>query len=313
MTFNPDPFEPAPWLKNAHFQTVFASLFMKVPVPPYRREIIDLPDGDIIAADWVDGNRDAPVFVLIHGMEGDSHSLYARLLMNECDRRGWTGVVLHMRSCGVLNRKAQFYHAGWYHDVKYFMDEVIPERIGGRALYLAGVSLGGSQVAHYLANANPPQNLRSAVLISAPLDLRGSADFMKTGMNRLYIYKFRRTLLKKYRAKAELIASPVFERKLSAAKNFWDLDNGATAPMHGFADAAEYYDKMSGKNALPQIKHPTLYLASKDDPFIPEDSMPLEIGETPSVLSEHGGHVGFVDRDGSSWMVRTVFQYFEQS
>ena len=286
---------------------------MSVPLPKYRREIIKLPDSDIIAADWVDGAGNAPVCVLIHGMEGDSGSRYARLLMNECERRGWTGVVLHMRSCGILNRKPQFYHAGWYQDVKYFMDKLIPECTGGRELYLVGVSLGGSQVAHYLANGNPPQNLKSAALISAPLDLRGSADFMKNGINRLYIYKFRRSLLKKYRAKAELIANPVFERKLSRAKNFWDLDNYATAPMHGFADAAEYYEKMSGKNALPHIKLPTLYLASKDDPFIPEDSMPLEIGDTPSVLSEHGGHVGFVDRDGSSWMVRTVFQYFEQS
>jgi len=312
MIFSPKPFKPASWLPNGHFQTVYASLFMKVPRPEYRREIIDLPDGDIIAADWVDGETEAPVVVLIHGMEGDSESRYARLLMNKCQRLGWTGVVLHMRSCGgLLNRKPQFYHAGFYQDILHFMDEIMPKRIGSRRLYVTGVSLGGSQLTHYLSHASPPENLKAACLISAPMDLRGSADFMKSGINRLYIYKFTRSLLKKYRAKAELIANPEFEQNLSKARNFWDLDDGATAPMHGFKGAEEYYQKMSAKNRMHEIKLPTLYLASKDDPFIPVESMPAAIGDLPSILTDRGGHVGFVNGGGRSWMVSTVFDFFK--
>jgi len=308
------PFQPAFWLPNGHAQTIFASMLMPAKRPNYRREILDLPDGDIIAADWIDGSPENPLLVLVHGMEGDSGSRYARLIMNQCVILGWRGVVLHMRSCGgVINRLRNFYHAGFYKDIQYFLDEELPSRGIAGNIFLAGISLGGSQVAHYLAKGQAQQNVTAALLISAPLDLRASADFMLTGMNRLYVLKFRNSLLKKYHLKAELIQDPHLAEQLAAARTFWDLDNSATAPLHGFKDASHYYAEMSAKNTLQDITVPTLYLASKDDPFIPEESMPNSIGgqgNVQSLLTEWGGHVGFVDHYGKSWMVPTIFRYF---
>ena len=312
--FAPPLFEPATWLPNGHFQTLYASLVMAAPTPDYRREIIDLPDGDLVAADWVDGNPENPLFVMVHGMEGDSESRYARLLMDQCSHLNWSGVVLHMRSCGgLINKLKNFYHAGFYQDLEYFLDELLPGRHVDRAVYLAGVSLGGSQVVHYLAKGNPEGRVQAAALISTPLDLKASADFMKAGFNRLYIMKFRRSLVKKYHAKADLIRNEVMVKNLSRARNFWDLDNAATAPLHGFRDAAHYYREMSALTILPDISIPTLYLAAKDDPFIPEASMPKNQhrnGLLKTVLTDSGGHVGFVDRQGRSWMAPTVFEYF---
>ncbi len=307
-------FKPAVWLPNGHVQTIYASALMSVPIPVYRRELIELPDGDVVAADWVDGDSEQPLLVLVHGMEGDSRSRYARLIMNQCKQLGWRGVVLHMRSCGgVINRLRQFYHAGFYQDIEYFLDVVLPDRGIEGDTYLAGISLGGSQVTHYLAKGQAGKNITAAALVSAPMDLQASADFMVAGLNRLYVLKFRNSLLKKYHLKANLIKDPGLAEKLATAKTFWDLDNYATAPLHGFQNASQYYKKMSAKNALQDITVPTLYLASKDDPFIPEDSMPNMddgLGHVRSLLTDRGGHVGFVDHRGRSWMVSTIFRYF---
>lgn len=312
--FQPKDFEPASWLPNGHFQTVFAALLMPVPMPPYKREILDLPDGDIVAADWLDGDTSKPLFVLIHGMEGDSQSRYARLLMNECLARGWRGVVLHMRSCGgVMNRLRNYYHAGFYQDIEYFLDELLPARGLEGTTFVAGVSLGGSQVVHYLAKGRARENVKAAVIISSPMDLGASADFMSKGLSRYYVMKFQRSLLAKYYLKEALINDPELGRKLALAKNFWDLDNAATAPLHGFRDAEHYYAEMSAKTCLKDIQVPALYLASKDDPFVPEKSMPTSkhpTGMLQSILTEKGGHVGFVNHYGKSWMVPTVFKYF---
>jgi len=287
---------------------------MPAPMPDYRREIIDLPDGDIIAADWVAGEPEKPLFVLVHGMEGDSESRYARLLMNQCSSMGWSGVVLHMRSCGgLMNKLRNFYHAGFYQDIQYFLDDLLPTRKIVGNIYLAGVSLGGSQVAHYLAKGNPKGHITAAAMISTPVDLKASADFMKTGMNRLYIIKFRRSLLKKYHVKAALIQNDEMVEQLSRSRNFWDLDNAATAPLHGFRDAEHYYEAMSAVNVLKDISIPTLYLASRDDPFVPEWSMPKGEGKAgllESHLTDFGGHVGFVDNYGKSWLAPTVLKYF---
>ncbi|NQV29800.1 MAG: alpha/beta fold hydrolase [Candidatus Marinimicrobia bacterium] len=312
--FQPKDFKPANWLPNGHFQTVFASLLMPVAIPPYKREILDLPDGDIVAADWVDGNIDKPLLVLIHGMEGGSESRYARLLMNECISRGWTGVVLHMRSCGgLMNRLRNYYHAGFYQDIEYFLDQLLPARGWEGTTYLAGISLGGSQVVHYLAKGQARERVKSAVIISAPMDLGASADFMSKGLSRHYVMKFQKSLLAKYYMKEDLINDSELGQKLAEAKNFWDLDNAATAPLHGFRDAKHYYGEMSAKKCLKDIQVPALYLASKDDPFVPEHSMPKGIHETgmlQSILTEQGGHVGFVNHYGKSWMAPTVFEYF---
>jgi len=307
-------FQPAAWLPNAHFQTVFASLVMPVPLPEYRREIIELPDGDIIAADWIDGAEGAPLLVLVHGMEGDSSSNYARLFMNACRDQGWSGVVLHMRSCGgLINRKKTFYHAGYYTDIMFFLNWHLVERSHYDRIYLVGISLGGSQIAHYLGKAVPTLALRAAAMVSAPLDLRASADFMQTGFNRLYVLKFRSSLLKKYHQKANLIQDEQMVARLAVARSFWELDEVATAPLHGFRDASEYYEQMSAKNCLQDIVVPTLYLASRDDPFIPAASQPptgTKIGEVTAYLTTHGGHVGFVNHYGNSWMVPAVMGYF---
>ena len=311
--FTPTDFVPASWLPNGHYQTIFASLLMPVALPVYRREIVELPDGDIVAADWIDGEPGKPLAVLVHGMEGDSESRYARLLMNEVQSLGWSGVVLHMRSCGgLINRRRNFYHAGFYQDIQYFIDELLSQSHKYKTIYLAGISLGGSQVAHYLAKGKPEGRVKAAAMISSPVDLRASADFMRGGLNRLYILKFRRSLLKKYILKANLIQDPSLAKNLAAAKNFWDLDNSATAPIHGFRDAAHYYKEMSSKNTLQDITIPTLYMASKDDPFIPEHSMPnggTQVGAIRSLLTERGGHVGFVNQWGESWMTPTDFNY----
>ncbi|MEA3286377.1 MAG: alpha/beta fold hydrolase [Candidatus Marinimicrobia bacterium] len=312
--FYPAKYEPAVWLPNPHFQTIYASLLMFAPLPAYRREIIDLPDHDVIAADWLDGEEGQPLFILVHGMEGSSESNYARLLMNACHKLGWNGVVLHMRSCGgLLNRRRNFYHAGFYQDIEYFIDELLPRRGISDEQYLAGISLGGSQVAHYLAKGQARKHVKAAAMISTPLDLKASADYMQTGFNRLYVLKFRNSLLKKVQAKADIIGSQDLAGDLAAARSFWDLDNAATAPLHGFRDAAHYYQEMSAIKCLHDIAIPSLYLASRDDPFIPEESMPNGAAQSDmvqSVLTDQGGHVGFVDRSGKSWMVSTVFEYF---
>ena len=120
------------WLPGGHLQTIFP-VARKAPLPAYRRERWDTPDGDFIELDWVDPAGPAsaapmriappqpavpqadpaplsvplviPLFILFHGLEGSSRSHYARSLMQAAAARGWRGVVPHFRGCsGTPNR-----------------------------------------------------------------------------------------------------------------------------------------------------------------------------------------------------------------
>ena len=91
-----------------------------------------------------------------------------------------------------------------------------------------------------------------------------------------------------------------------AARSFRDFDDAATAPIHGFAGAADYYDRSSSRRYLPRIRVPTLLLHAADDPFLPATAFPrAEVAANPclsAVVTRGGGHVGFIS--GPPWKPR---------
>jgi predicted alpha/beta-fold hydrolase len=83
------------------------------------------------------------------------------------------------------------------------------------------------------------------------------------------------------------------------AKTLRAFDNAFTAPLHGFADAADYYARSSALRFLAGIRRPTLLLSAADDPFLPAfvlDEVADAVRGNASILTEfhpRGGHVGF--------------------
>ena len=72
------------WLPGGHLQTIVPAKFMRLPAVQYRRERWDTHDSDFIDVDFAAPeplSDDAPVLVLFHGLEGSSHSHYARSTM----------------------------------------------------------------------------------------------------------------------------------------------------------------------------------------------------------------------------------------
>ncbi|NOR35361.1 MAG: alpha/beta hydrolase, partial [Woeseiaceae bacterium] len=91
-------FRPVGWLKHRHLQTIFSSLpWAWRERAPLRREILDLPDGDSTAVDWVSAGdalpRSAPLLVVLHGLEGSAESSYARMMMQAALERQWRPCV----------------------------------------------------------------------------------------------------------------------------------------------------------------------------------------------------------------------------
>ena len=90
-------------------------------------------------------------------------------------------------------------------------------------------------------------------------------------------------------------------------KTFKTFDDRYTAPIHGFKNAEDYWQKSSSNQFIPQIKLPTLIINAKNDPFLPKECFPVaESGYNKNVtlkIPESGGHVGFIkfNRDGLYW------------
>ncbi len=314
------PYRAPNWLAGGHAQTIWP-YFVARPDVQYRRERVSTPDGDFWDFDWFDaprGNAIAPLVVLFHGLEGGSGSHYARTLMTALAAIGWRGVIPHFRGCsGELNTKPRAYHSGDHEEVDAMLC-AIRARIGSDVpIYAVGVSLGGSALLNWLGRAGRDATtaITAAISVSAPLDLTAAGIEIGRGLNRIYAWHFLDTLKPKGRAMARRFPGLLDETRLRHVRTMYDFDDVVTAPLHGFTGTADYWRRASSKPWLPHVAVPTLILNARNDPFIPDSSLPGPADVSRNVVLEQpaeGGHAGFLE--GSfpgrhTWLPRRLLQF----
>jgi predicted alpha/beta-fold hydrolase len=289
---------PPRWLVGQHLQTIWPVILPR-PRVVYRRERWELPDGDFLDLDWLDGPPEAPLVVLFHGLEGSARSHYARSLMAALRDHHWRGVVVHFRGCsGEANRLARAYFAGDSAEVDYVLGRLRASN-GEGALHAVGVSLGGNALLKWLGEQGTAASavISRAVAVSAPLDLNACGDALERGFNRVYTAHFLVTLKAKARARLRHHPELCDPRRLAAANTIRAYDDVVTAPLHGYRDADDYWRRCSSKPFLKTVQVPTLVLNARNDPFMPAHVLPgahQASGAVTLEFPEQGGHVGFI-------------------
>jgi len=288
------------WLPGGNAQTIWPALCSRrPPAAIWRRERWDTPDGDFVDVDFVDAaDGQAPMLVLLHGLEGSSQSHSSLAFAHWAEHAGWRVALPHWRGCsGELNRAPRAYHSGDFHEVAWLLARL--RALSAAPLHVAGVSLGGNALLRWAAEAgdSAPALVQALASISAPLDLAAGGHAIDRGVNRLiYARMFLRTM--KAKALAKLAQHPgLFDReRMLAARTLYEFDNVFTAPLHGFRDTDDYWARASAKPHLARIRVPTLALNARNDPFVPAASLPQRAAVGPWVTlwqPAHGGHVGF--------------------
>jgi uncharacterized protein len=307
---------PAPlWLPSGHLQTIYPAVAIGKPDVAYRRERFDTADGDFVDVDFVDGQPGQPFVVLFHGLEGSSGSHYARALMAALAARGWSGAVPHFRGCsGEANRAPRFYHSGDAGEIDWIVRR-LRARATGR-FYAAGVSLGGNALLRWLGESQQQAGIvDAACAVSAPLDLARGGESLSSGFNMLYTRMFLRSLKPKSLAKLEQYPGLFDRERLLAARDLYEFDNVVTAPLHGYRDTDDYWDRASAKHVLGDITVPTLVLNARNDPFLPGIHLPKRASRSVTLeYPERGGHVGFAVGalpGRLDWLPRRLLHFFE--
>ena len=289
-------FRAAWWLPGPHLQTLWPVLFRRRGRPALERERFELPDGDFLDLDW---NRatspDTPIVLLLHGLEGSSASPYAWGFLAEFERRGWPAALMHFRGCsGEPNRKVRSYHSGETGDLARVID-LLGDRFPGRAMFAAGVSLGGNVLLKWLGELGSRAPLTAAAAVSVPLDLGQCADRIERGFSKVYRRHLVGELHRKIRSKfGSWKESPVDLAALPRWRTFREFDENVTAPLHGFDGAEDYYRKSSSGPFVARIRTPTLIVQAKNDPFLPGAVAPRLSRTVRLERPDGGGHVGFV-------------------
>ena len=307
------------WLPGGDMQTIYTTIMSNPPAVEYRRERLELDDGDFLDLDWVDGRSEAPVIVLFHGLEGNSASAYARELMAAAKVLGWNGVVAHFRGCSETdNRLPRAYFAGDSAEIERILKHVASFYPNNQR-YAVGVSLGGNALLKWLGERGEEANqyVNRAAGISAPLDLTATGNSLDSGFNRMvYTAHFLSTLKAKALRKAALYPELLDAEAINNATTFREFDTLVTARLHGYRDAADYWEKVSSKPWLKFIQIPTLVLNAKNDPFLPASALPTIAEVSDAVTLENpdtGGHVAFPGSAFSGhgdWLAQRILSFF---
>jgi predicted alpha/beta-fold hydrolase len=303
----PGAFVPHPLARNPHLQTL-VPFFRPMPELSLDIERIELADGDFVDLGWCENGRaqgallQQPLAVLLHGLTGGFESKYARGLARRLLASGWRVVILKFRGAGAEpNRLPRYYHHGDTEDLRQVL-ALLRGREPGTQLFAIGWSLGANVLLKYLGEEGDKTPVSAAVAVCAPFELQPCAERLRTGFSRVYQRHLMGELQRMIRRKHEIVPLPIDLAKVAAAKDFFDFDNAATALLHGFRDAYDYYERSSSGRYLRGVARPVLAIHAQDDPFMVPEVVPAPQALAPSVtieLCEFGGHVGFFGADGN--------------
>lgn len=272
-------------------------------MPHFTRERWATPDGDFVDVDHLvpapDAARPAREhLVLFHGLEGTSSSAYAQAFGSVALHEGWDYSVPHFRGCsGELNLAPRAYHSGDFEEIGWILQRL--RQAAGKPLLVVGISLGGNALLRWAqeAGASAAATVRALAAVSSPVDLAAAGHAIDQGFNRaVYSRMFLATMKPKALAKWQQHPGLFDRDKLAAARTLYEFDNVFTAPLHGFRDTPDYWQRASAKPHLARVQVAALVLNARNDPFVPAAHLPQAgaVGRHVTLWQPaHGGHVGF--------------------
>jgi uncharacterized protein len=320
-------FEPHPWLRSGHLQTIVGN-FM-------RRPAFDAPvEEEAVEVDAADGSRvlchchwqprevraDRLTVVLVHGLEGSSDSRYIRGIARRAWAEGMNVVRMNMRNCnGSEALTPTLYHSGRSADVGAVVEH-FTRREALRRVALVGYSMGGNLVLKLAGEWGARAPLCAVATVCPVIDLAPSADALHEPANRAYEWHFLRGLMRRIRRKAALYPQMYRLEGLGPVRSIREFDDKIVAPHCGYADADDYYFRAASARVLGLIAVPTFVLCAQDDPFIrllPETRAEIERNlQITFVETQHGGHCAYLSRDAGDeihWAEATVIRFLKHA
>jgi len=314
--------ERLPWI-GGDLQTAGDFLFVPpVSIPSVRSERLFFPMADG-TGDVLEGVLETPaapgaglpLAVVIHGLTGCEDSKYVRRSSAVLVGAGYRVLRLNLRGAGpTLGKCREAYHSGRTADLKAVLEQLLEQRVAERFV-LMGFSLGGNLVLKGLAEFGDRLPIVAGISISAPIDLAVTARNFDAGRNKIYQH----WMLERMRKEAFARPGNLSEDEaagIRAARTVIAFDDALTAPHNGYRDAAHYYAENSANRFMADIPVPTLVIHGLNDPWIPGRLYrDVDWSANPNLvplLPTRGGHVGFHEVGGGSWVNRCTLIFLDQ-
>jgi len=316
------PFRPHPLLKNGHTMTIVAAFLRRRFVLPRAEERCFQVDRDskiLGHCHWQEGReRNAPMLVLVHGLEGSSASNYMLGIAEKAWQRGFHVIRLNQRNCGGTERLTPtLYNSGMSGDYRAVFEE-LSSGDGFSRIFVTGYSMGGNLVTKMAGEFGDavPKALRGVVAVCPAINLGACADELDRPNNYFYQRHFVAGLMSRYARKVELFPQRYSRDGFGRIRTVRQFDDAITAPHFGYSNAQEYYEAAGAKCVIDKIRVPLLLITAQDDPFVPfEATRATGVEKNPAIVFKapaHGGHCGFISGESGSerfWAEQRVVEF----
>jgi predicted alpha/beta-fold hydrolase len=315
------------WLPGGNLQTIFAAKAAKRfnnTKPQWTRERWATPDQDFIDVDWLittQAAKNAPLLVMFHGLEGSSNSHYAQACAEQAQLRGWRFALPHFRGCsGEVNLAPRAYHSGDHEEIAWLLSQFRKQH--DAAMYAIGISLGGNALMRWAGEQGQAASsvMDGIASVCSPIDLAASGHAIDSGFNkRTYARMFLASMKPRALEKLKQFPGLFDPQELMRVDTLYAFDNVFTAPLHGFKNTDDYWQRASAKSGLKDIRLPALVINACNDPFIPVTCLPTKRAVSDWVQlwqPATGGHVGFVNGEFPGHLAEmpsAVMTWFEQA
>ena len=249
---------------------------------------LETPDGDELVLDHIEGRPGAPRLLVLHGLEGSSYSVYVQGLLRDARRRGLGGdgdefPLLRPRPRGTSRACCRIAGRG---STTRARPRTSTSSCGRwrpreprRAAVRRGVSLGGNVLLKWLGEnpaqraSRPPRRSRRRTTSPPAPGTRNGARPRCTSATSSRRSAARRSPRPR--------AFPRPQRRSTSdarwrARTFREFDDAATAPLHGFAGADDYYRRASSLGSFARDR----------------DADAVSVGRGRSVPSARGSRAG---------------------
>lgn len=294
------PFDPPLWLRNTHIQTIGSSLFARTPRLPEttRRELITTEGVrlEVFSHEVEPGVEEQPgQVILLHGWLGSADSSYILTAAADLLAAGHRVLRLNLRDHGnTAHLNKEMFHSARTQEV---VDACV--QLADRPTAIVGFSLGGNFALRVCANTSLP-----ALAICPAIDPEVSCTAIDEGPA-VYRHYFLRKWYRALAAKAAAFPALYDFDHVQNHTNVLALTNEFIGGHLPYPTSSEYFAAYRIRAEMLADK-PAKIIAAKDDPVIPWQSVATLAATAELVLTERGGHCGYVPRQ---WIVSEMIEF----
>jgi predicted alpha/beta-fold hydrolase len=304
-----EPYTAKGILRNGHTNSILAGsparkLVAHHKSAQFRKQAIEeiIPAGHGIRLSALYNTQpqpNSPVVVLLHGWLGCSDSLYLITLGDFLFKHGFHVVRLNLRDHGNSHRlNEKIFHSCRIQEVINTCIHIQLEF--KQPISLIGFSLGANFALRINAFTTPEQlALNSTISFCPVIDPSSTLDCLENSLlvyRNYFMQRWKASFYQKSEAFPHLYSKKVFDQ----CKTLRQATEVLATRYAGFKDLDSYLNGYSiAGDRLSTLQSPALIVLAKDDPIIPwKDHNKLAASQHKKiVLTEHGGHCGFLESD----------------